>query len=205
MKTPTSRLLVLVPALAGLLLALAACSTPDPVAVPPPPVALSPQKLLPGDTVRLTFPSSPQLDTTQTIRRDGHLNLPVLGEVAAADHTPPQLERHLREAYGDQLRSGEVSVTVVSSAFNVFVTGAVIRPGRLTPDRPLTVLAAVMQAGGFDPAKANLQRVVLFRTRGGHTERTEIDLRVALRYGESSPLYLESEDIVYVPERFLWF
>ncbi len=199
------RPLVSASVLAGLLLALTACSTPAPIAVPPPPVALAPQKLLPGDTVRLTFPSSPQLDSTQAIRRDGHLNLPLLGEVVAADRTPAQLERHLRDAYGDQLRSGEVSVTVVSSAFNVFVTGAVMRPGRLSPDRPLTVLTAVMQAGGFDPAKANLERVVLFRTRGGHTERTEIDLRVALRYGESAPLYLESEDIVYVPERFLWF
>lgn len=204
MTTPSLRLLT-APALAGLLLALTACSSPPPLAVAPPPVPPAAQKLLPGDTVRLTFPSSPQLDTTQVIRRDGHLNLPLLGEVVAADRTPAQLERHLRDAYGDQLRSGEVSVTVVSSAFNVFVTGAVIRPGRLTPDRPLTVLTAVMQAGGFDPARANLHRVVLFRTRGGRTERTEIDLKSALSVGESSPLYLESEDIVYVPERFIWF
>lgn len=204
MKTPSLRLLA-APVLTGLLLAFTACSSPPPLAVAPPRVAPAPQKLLPGDTVRLNFPSSPQLDTTQVIRRDGHLNLPLLGEVVAADRTPAQLERQLREAYGDQLRSGEVSVTVVSSAFNVFVTGAVVRPGRLTPDRPLTVLTAVMQAGGFDPARANLHRVVLFRTHGGRTERTEIDLQAALRAGESSPLYLESEDIVYVPERFIWF
>jgi hypothetical protein len=36
-----------------------------------------------GDTVRLNFPGAPNLNTTQAIRRDGKLALPLVGEVQA--------------------------------------------------------------------------------------------------------------------------
>lgn len=189
----------------GLALCLAACVGP-----PPPPfdfaLRFAPvQRLHPGDTVRITFPAMPDLDSTQQIRRDGNLNLPEIGEVKAAERTPADLQAALRQAYSSQLLSSQVNVTVVTAPFTVFVSGAVQRPGKVSPDRAITVLEAVMEAGGFDQTKANPRAVVVIRTDDNQTRRMTLDLQAVLDGREPKPFYLESYDIVYVPERFSWF
>lgn len=44
-----------------------------------------------GDLLKVTFPGSPNLDTTQPIRRDGKLNLPLIGEVEASGLSPARV------------------------------------------------------------------------------------------------------------------
>ncbi len=41
-----------------------------------------------GDVLNITFPSSQSLDTTQQIRIDGKIVMPLIGEVVAAGKTP---------------------------------------------------------------------------------------------------------------------
>lgn len=173
----------------------------------PPQAAREPdsQILRSGDVVRISFPRTPTLDTTQQIRRDGKINLYLVGEIRAADLSPADFEKKLLELYASQLVSKEVRVTVVSSAFAVFVTGAVVRPGKLTPDRTLTVFDAIMEAGGFDNAKADTKAVTVIRKEGGHTKNYTLNLKAVLEGKPSEPFYLEAYDVVFVPERFSWF
>ena len=133
---------------------LAGCASP--VATMPLPAKTSPdvQTLNPGDVVRISFPGAQNLDTTQQIRRDGRINLYMIGEIKVADKSPADFERELVQAYSSQLVSKEIKVTVVSSSFSVFVTGAVVKPGKIMPDRALTAFDAIMEAGGFDNARA---------------------------------------------------
>src|SRR5262245_24003935 len=63
-----------------------------------------------GDTVRISFPGAPNLNTAQTIRRDGKLALALVGEVQAAGLAPTELEKKLLELYGPQLQTKEVTV-----------------------------------------------------------------------------------------------
>lgn len=159
-----------------------------------------------GDVVRVTFPGSPNLDTQpQPIRRDGNISLPLIGEVKAAGLTPSELEKALAEKYAPQLVIKEVRVNVVSSRFEVYVTGAVLRPGKVTSDHPLTALEAIMEAGGPDYTKANLKTVTVIRHEDGRTQNYTINLRNVLRGQSTEPFYLKPSDIVFVPERFTWF
>ena len=112
-----------------------------------------------GDVVKISFPeANANLNTTQPIRRDGMIYMPLIGEVKAAGKTPKELEKALADLYSTQLLSKEVTVEVQSSAFPIYVTGSVLRPGRIMSDHPITALEAVMEAGGFDYVKANLKR-----------------------------------------------
>jgi polysaccharide export outer membrane protein len=158
-----------------------------------------------GDSVRISFPGAPNLNTTSQIRRDGRITLQLVGEVLAAGLTPSQLEQELIKAYGPQLQTKEVTVAVESSAFPVYVTGAVLRPGKIMSDRPLTALEAVMEAGGFDYTKANLKEVTVIRRDNDHTEHHKINLKRVLHGEDSGQFNLKPSDIVYVPERFAWF
>jgi polysaccharide export outer membrane protein len=161
--------------------------------------------LSPGDTVRITFPGAENLNRVALIRRDGYVTLPLIGEFKAAGLRPREMEKQLLELYGPQLQTKEVSVAVESSAFPVYVTGAVLRPGKILSDRPLTALEAVMEAGGFDYSKANLKAIRVLRTREGRTEQYTLNLKRVLQGQESQQFQLKPGDIVYVPEKFNFF
>jgi len=158
-----------------------------------------------GDVVKITFPGAPNLNTTQQIRRDGKISLQLVGEFKAVGMTPTDMERELIKLYGPQLQTKEVSVTIESSAFPVYVTGAVLRPGKIMSDRPLTALEAIMEAGGFDYAKANLKKVTVIRHENDRTQHFKLNLKGVLQGEQSEQFNLKPSDIIYVPERFSWF
>ncbi|WP_404422144.1 polysaccharide biosynthesis/export family protein [Nibricoccus sp. IMCC34717] len=158
-----------------------------------------------GDTIRIAFPGSPNLDTQQTIRRDGRITLTILGEFVVAGKTPSDLEKALVEAYANQIVSKEISVTVIQSVYPVFVSGAVMRPGKIMADRPLTALEAVMEAGGFNDMKADKTRVTVIRNDGGQAKHYYLDLKAVLEGQSTEQFYLRPSDIVVVPERFSLF
>jgi polysaccharide export outer membrane protein len=158
-----------------------------------------------GDVVKITFPGALNLNTSQPIRRDGKIALQLVGEFKAAGMTPTDMEKELIKLYGPQLQTKEVSVTVESSAFPVYVTGAVLRPGKILSDRPLTALEAIMEAGGFDYAKANLKKVTVIRHENERTEHYKLNLKGVLQGEQNEQFNLKPSDIIYVPERFNWF
>ena len=190
------------------LLALAAgCQTQPPL----PPAALQGTNateiitLREGDVLKISFPANATLNTTQTIRRDGMISMPLIGEVKAAGKTPKQLEADLVDLYSTQLLSKEVTVEVQSSTFPVYVSGSVLRPGKVMSDHPITALEAVMEAGGYDNTKANLKGVTIIRHEGNSTRNYIVNLKRVVDGKSSESFYLKPGDIVIVPERFSWF
>lgn len=197
----------------GLTLWLLAVAAGCQTQAPPPPGGVKEQTtaspeiiaLREGDVLKISFPGSPSLDTTQQIRRDGKITLPLVGEVQAAGSTPEALQQNLVKLFAPQLSTKEVTVMVASSTFPVFVTGSVIRPGKIVSDHPITVLDAIMEAGGFDYTKANLKAVRVIRHEGDRVENYTLNLRLVLEGKASKSFYLQPSDIVFVPERFSWF
>jgi len=157
-----------------------------------------------GDSVRISFPGAPNLNCVQQIRRDGRITLPLVGEFQAAGLTPPAMEKELLKLYGPQLQTKEVNVAVESSAFPIYVTGAVLRPGRINADRPLTALEAVMEAG-IDYNRANLKSVRVIRNENGQTKHHTLNLKKVLDGGTDDQFKLRPQDILFVPEKFNWF
>jgi polysaccharide export outer membrane protein len=157
-------------------------------------------KLTEGDALTITFPGSPNLNTAQKIRRDGKIVLPTVGEIQAAGKTPAELEKEILKLYEKDLVLKEVSVTPQSSSYPVFVTGSVIHPGKVMADRPISALEAVMEAGGFDNAKANMRKVGVLRNEDGQLKHFTLDLKCVLE-GKCKLFYLRPGDIVYVPEK----
>ncbi len=160
-----------------------------------------------ADVVNIDFADDKQLNTTQTVRRDGKITLQVIGEVVAAGKTPDQLRRELVERYSKEIVSAkDISVVVVSSSFSVYVMGAILKPGEVVADHPLTALEAIMKAGGYDPDKALLKKVKVVRTVNGKTETHVLNLSGVQKPGEPVELfYLQPLDIVIVPQKFVIF
>jgi polysaccharide export outer membrane protein len=158
-----------------------------------------------GDVLKISFPGSANLNTTQQIRRDGMISMPLVGEVKAVGKTPAGLETDLIDLYSTQLLSKQVTVEVQSSSFPVYVSGSVLRPGKVMSDHPITALEAVMEAGGFDYTKANLKGVTIIRHEGNSTRNYSVNLKRVVDGKSSESFYLKPGDIVIVPERFSLF
>lgn len=160
-----------------------------------------------GDTVRITFAAAHDLDRTETVRRDGKITLETIGEYDAAGKTPAEMEQDLKKLYSKSLVNSDVSVTVEQSAFEVYVMGAVAKPGKVVSDRPMTVLEALIEAG-VDDTKSNLKAVQIIRTDSqGVTTKTKLNLQKAIssKYGQLPSFTLKPRDVIYVPERFNLF
>ena len=171
-----------------------------------PAVDNSPSMLLrEGDVVKISFPGAPSLDATQTIRRDGKITLDMVGEIKAAGLTALDLQKELLKAYDNQLVLKEVTVTVQASIFVVYVTGAVMRPGKITSERIETPLEAVIEAG-IDSARSNLKKILVIRENdNGKTECFHLNLHDVMHGKTTVPFILKSMDKIVVPEKFSWF
>jgi polysaccharide export outer membrane protein len=157
--------------------------------------------LLAGDAVSIRFGYSTNYNTIQKISMDGRLNLVDVGEVHAAGLTPGELQSELQRRYEPILRSDTVTVNVVESSAAVYVLGAVLQPGRLPLEHPMSVLEVLAAVGGFDSRRAQLTEVRVFRVVDGKQEHFHLDLKRILT-GEIMDLFLvEPFDIVYVPAR----
>ncbi len=158
-----------------------------------------------GDVLKVSFPGAPNLDSSQQVRADGIITLDIAGEVRVIGLSPKELEAKLAKIYATQLVSNEVTVAVVSSSFDVFVSGAVMRPGKITTTKPITAFQAIMEAG-YDPAVANLQRVTVIReeTRSKYIYLT-LNLQLVLEGRETQPFYLRPSDTIQVAKKVTVF
>jgi len=158
-----------------------------------------------GDDLKISFPDNPNLDSTQQIRRDGKIVMSQVGEVQAAGLTPDALRESLLKLYSNLISSKEINVFVQSSTFPVFVTGAVVRPGKILSDHPITALETVMEAGGFDYDTADMKDVKIIRNEDGKLKNYKINLKKILDGTDDKPFYMKPGDIIYVPQRFVLF
>jgi protein involved in polysaccharide export with SLBB domain len=180
----------------------AGCESPGPYPqeafVPSRPVTLSP-----GDIVRLTFAGAPEWNQAQTIRADGRVSLPQVGDVRAAGKSVTQLQNQLEQMYESELTNSNILVTLENGVMSVYVAGAVNKPGKLSFNRPTTVLQVIAEAGGVNTF-GTLRNVRLVRLDRGQQHVYNLDLRSTIRGHitppATGPFYIRDGDVINVPQ-----
>lgn len=158
-------------------------------------------RLQEGDVVSITFQYSTNFNAVQKINLDGLINLEGVGQIKAAGKTQLELQAELAKAYKPQTKDDVVTVKLSLPVASVYIAGAVFRPGKIVMDRPLTVLEAIIEAGGFDPNRANLANVTVLRIVNGRQMSYPVNLRLVLHGKDGSPFYLRPFDIIHVPTK----
>lgn len=152
-----------------------------------------------GDVIRVTFPGAPELNTLQKVQANGKVSMPTIGDVTAQGKSVATLQSQLTGMYQSHLQNPSVLVAVETAASSVYVSGEVVRPGKVPLDRPMTAFEAIMEAGGFTKF-ANPKQVVVVRTKSGKTERYALNLSDTISGASSSAFYLRPYDTVYVKQ-----
>lgn len=140
--------------------------------------------LQPGDTIAVTVWRQAEYTVPSVqIQPDGRFVHPRAGQLTAAGKTPTQLAAEIRELLRRDLNDPQVTVTVVAYREEwVFVAGAVLKPGPVRIQSPLTVQQAIASAGGLT-ANADLGQAIIIYADG---KREQIALDAELRNGVDS-------------------
>lgn len=149
-------------------------------------------KIGPQDLLEISVFKVPELARSVQVADTGTINLPLLGEVAAAGKTARQLESALASKLGAKyLQSPQVTVYVKEyNSQRVTVEGAVKTPGVHPLKGKTTLLQFVAMSGGLDTATSD-STVVVFR-------RTD-DKRYAARFDVSEIRAGRAEDPAIMP------
>jgi polysaccharide export outer membrane protein len=169
----------------------------------PPSSAQFDQTVATSDVLRFQFVGAAELNQSQKVRADGRITLPMIGEVAVAGKRPAAVQAELMALYKPKLQNNELYVSVESSTVPIYVSGAVNRQGRIVLERQLTVLEAVMEAGGFTRGLADTGRVQIIRRVGGKHQTIVVNLTKAMRGETTDVVYVQPYDVVVVPEKWL--
>jgi polysaccharide export outer membrane protein len=101
------------------------------------------------DVLTVNVWREPEVSQTVTVRPDGKISIPLIGEMVAAGLTPKQLEATIKRELSNYLSLPEVTVIVHEvKSQRVVVAGQVAKPGSYPLQTPMTVLDAIAQAGG---------------------------------------------------------
>src|SRR6056297_1151574 len=103
-----------------------------------------------GDVLNIFVYEEPEISQTVTVRSDGRISLPLVGDILAAGQTPEGLAGKIADKLERFIDAPNVTVILAESRPKVYyMLGQVEAPGEYDISRPVTVIQAIARAGGF--------------------------------------------------------
>jgi len=142
-----------------------------------------------------------EISRTVTVRSDGKITLPLIGELQASAKTPKQLEDEISSKLSGYISDPAVSVIVQeirSQRFNIL--GKVVHPGSYAMNNSTTVLDAIALGGGYRDFAKQKSIYILRRNPDGTQTRLTCNYKEVIngRHPEQN-IKLEPGDTVVVP------
>ena len=155
----------------------------------------------PEDVVGVLFWREADMSGDVTVRPDGRITLPLIGDLTAAGLTPETLRGQIQTAAAKYLADANVTVVVRQiNSRKVFITGQVNSPGAYPLTAPRTVMQLIALAGGITEF-ADTENITIMRQEPGRTRSFKFNYKdVAKGKKLEQNLQLQPGDTVVVPE-----
>lgn len=187
---------------------LSACAT-QPTAVSPAPfeddISIAEYQIGNGDQLYVSVWQNTELSLAVTVRPDGQISMPLIGDAQAKGLTPEALSKSLIKRLKKYVRSPNVT-TIVTSANSatysnrIRITGAVNAQLSIPFYKDITVLDLVLEAGGLTDF-ANADDAILYRKTPSGLESYPVNIDEILSEGILTTNYiLRPSDILIIPE-----
>ncbi len=136
-----------------------------------------------------------------TVRIDGRAYFPLIGEIAAAGQSIPDLSELINKKYLSNHAELRVELFLNKTVgAKICVLGAVHKPGFYPIDSPVSLLEAIAMAGGVE-SNADISDIMTIRKKEGQMIYRELSLDDIIN-GTSGTRHslISHQDIVYVPK-----
>lgn len=156
-----------------------------------------------GDAFSVRFFYYPEmLEPRIQVPSTGIVQMPLIGSIQVIGLTEEELNAKLRFEYAQRLMYPDVVARIVSQQHgNVFLDGAVTGGGMIPYESRLTLLDALKRGGMAK--KGVLRSIVVIRNLNSPDFETfRVDAKKILS-GKAHDIYLQPDDIVYVPSKFV--
>ncbi|HVZ74040.1 MAG TPA: polysaccharide biosynthesis/export family protein [Polyangia bacterium] len=157
----------------------------------------------PSDTLKVTIWKNPDLSGDTTVRPDGVITLPLLGDFHAAGKTAAELRAEIRTRLATFVKDDSALVTVAITGINsyrVTVSGNVEHPGTYAVNHYINVAEALMLAGGVNKFGTPEDGVLIRVGADGATRRIPVDCAAILSGArQEQNLTILTGDTIYVP------
>jgi polysaccharide export outer membrane protein len=171
---------------------------PSPVVETPPTYRVSAP-----DALMITILPEPALATSVTVRPDGVITVPLIGEVTARGRTIPEIAAEIEDRVARYKRDPHVSVALIAAAStDIVILGEVGRQGAFPLVKETRIVEAIGMVGGTS-AFGSDRKIRVIRTVDGVTTLLRVNLHEIRKGDLSTNLMLQPGDIVYVPPT-LW-
>jgi polysaccharide biosynthesis/export protein len=207
MRTTLALTSVLVTVMAGVLLCVpqSASAQARPAVPPAPrvePAAAVPTgyKIGPEDVLGIVFWREAEMNGDVTVRPDGRITVPLIGELVAEGMTPEALRDQIQAAAGKYISAANVSVVVRAiNSRKVFITGRVTTPGTYPLVGPRSVMQVIALAGGLNEY-ADAKNITVLRTQNGRSQTFKFNYKDVARGKKlEQNIMLEPGDTIVVP------
>jgi polysaccharide biosynthesis/export protein len=153
------------------------------------------------DVLAINVWKEKDLTNTVTVRSDGKISLPLIGDVQAAGRTPPQLEMDITERLKGYITDPQVAVIVQevhSLKFNIL--GQISKPGSYPLTAGTTIVDAIAIAGGLKDFAKKKGIYVLRQIAGGSEYRYPFNYDDFVKGKNTKQnITLKPRDTVFVP------
>ena len=122
------------------------------------------------DEVKVSVWQNPGLDVSVPVRPDGKISVPLVGDIDAGGRTPEEVAADIQDKLKTYVRDPQVTVILTQLRSHEYlsrvrVTGAVHQPVSVPYRQGMTVLDAVLAAGGTNEFAAS-DSTELYRKEG---------------------------------------
>lgn len=157
-----------------------------------------------GDVVGINVWDQRDLNVDATIRPDGTITMPLVGDILAVGETPSNLKEKIKKQLANYVKMGagtEVTVAVRSwKSYRFTIEGEVGKSGVFTNDQYVTVAEAIAMAGGLSRFAKRDEIKVLRRDAKGNVREIPLDYDL-LTSGKRPDMniYVMPGDLIHVP------
>jgi polysaccharide export outer membrane protein len=154
-----------------------------------------------NDALAIDVWKEPNISRSVSVRSDGKISLPLVGELQASGQTPEQLEQEITKRLQSYISEPEVTVIVSESkSQKVNILGMVAHPGAYLLTSSTTILDAVALAGGFKDFAKQKSIYVLRPSPDGSQQKIPFNYKDVIKgKNPEQNIRLQSGDTVVVP------
>lgn len=154
-----------------------------------------------NDVLTINVWHEPDLSRNLTVRPDGKISLPLVGDVRAAGKTPLALQAELSSDLARYIKDPELTVIVAEiRSRRVNIIGQVMHPGAFALTQQMGVLDIIAEAGGLREFAKKNKIYVLREISAGVHKRLKYNYKAVLDAKSGAhDILLQANDTVVVP------